>query len=203
VTRTAQIGLVSITGESSVGSGSRRIEAEVGIEALRSLIQQRDAVRRIAAGFKAPAAEVETKISEALEEVKRAQKLLAEANTKAAMALIPDLLASATEVSGSKLIAASVGELTSDSLRELILQVRERMGSDSVVILGASSSDRATVMVAAGSQAVASGKDSGALAKKAAEVLGGGGGGKKDLAQGGGPEISKLEQAIAEAKAML
>ena len=203
VTRTAQIGLVSITGESSVGSGSRRIEAEVGIEALRSLIQQRDAVRRIAAGFKAPAAEVETKISEALEEVKRAQKLLAEANTKAAMALIPDLLASATEVSGSKLIAASVGELTSDSLRELILQVRERMGSDSVVILGASSSDRATVMVAAGTQAVASGKDSGALAKKAAEVLGGGGGGKKDLAQGGGPELLKLEQAIAEAKAML
>jgi len=119
------------------------------------------------------------------------------------MALIPDLLASATEVSGSKLIAASVGELTSDSLRELILQVRERMGSDSVVILGASSSDRATVMVAAGSQAVASGKDSGALAKKAAEVLGGGGGGKKDLAQGGGPELLKLEQAIAEAKAML
>jgi len=195
--------LVSITGESSVGSGSRRIEAEVGIEALRSLIQQRDAVRRIAAGFRAPAAEVETKISEALEEVKRAQKLLAEANTKAAMALIPDLLASATEVSGSKLIAASVGELTSDSLRELILQVRERMGSDSVVILGASSSDRATVMVAAGTQAVATGKDSGALAKKAAEVLGGGGGGKKDLAQGGGPELSKLEQAIAEAKAML
>jgi len=194
---------VSITGESSVGSGSRRIEAEVGIEALRSLIQQREVVRRIAAGFKAPAAEVETRISEALEEVKRAQKLLTEANTKAAMALIPDLLASATEVSGSKLVAASVGELTSDSLRELILQVRERIGSNSVVILGASSSDRATVMVAAGSQAVASGKDSGALAKKAAEVLGGGGGGKKDLAQGGGPELTKLEQAIAEAKALL
>ena len=67
MTRTAQIGLVSITGESSVGSGSRRIEAEVGMDALRSLIQHRETIRRIAAGFKAPAAEVETKISEALE----------------------------------------------------------------------------------------------------------------------------------------
>jgi len=203
VTRTAQIGLVSITGESSVGSGSRRIEAEVGMDALRSLIQHRETIRRIAAGFKAPAAEVETKISEALEEVKRAQKLLADANTKAAMALIPELLASATEISGTKLVAASVGELAPDSLRELILQLRERMGGNAVVILGANASDRATVMVAAGVDAVASGKDSGALAKKAAEVLGGGGGGKKDLAQGGGPELTKLEQAIAEAKALL
>ncbi|NCW95796.1 MAG: alanine--tRNA ligase, partial [Actinobacteria bacterium] len=152
-------------------------------------------IRRIAAGFKAPAAEVETKISEALEEVKRAQKLLADATSKAAMALIPELLASATEISGTKLVAASVGELAPDSLRELILQLRERMGGNAVVILGASASDRATVMVAAGADAVASGKDSG--------VLGGGGGGKKDLAQGGGPELTKLEQAIAEAKALL
>ena len=119
------------------------------------------------------------------------------------MALIPELLASATETSGVKLVAGSVGELAPDSLRELILQLRERMGGNAVVILGASASDRATVMVAAGADAVASGKDSGALAKKAAEVLGGGGGGKKDLAQGGGPELTKLEQAIAEAKALL
>ena len=203
VTRTAQIGLVSITGESSVGSGSRRIEAEVGFEALRSLIEYRELVRRIASGFKAPAAEVEAKISETLEELKQAQRALAEASTKAAMAMIPQLLASSSEVNGKSVVTGNIGEAGTDSLRALVLELRDRLGDKSLVILGATSGDRATVMVGAGKEAVSSGADSGSIAKKAAEVLGGGGGGKKDLAQGGGTDTSKLDQALAEAKALV
>jgi alanyl-tRNA synthetase len=203
VTRTAQIGLVSITGESSVGSGSRRIEAEVGFDALRSLIEYRELVRRIASGFKAPATEVEAKISETLEELKQAQRALAEASNKAAMAMLPDLLASSSDVNGKRVVTGNIGEAGADSLRALVLELRERLGDKSLVILGATSGGRATVMVGAGKEAVASGADSGSLAKKAAEVLGGGGGGKKDLAQGGGTDTSKLDQALAEAKALV
>ena len=203
VTRTAQIGLVSITGEASVGSGSRRIEAEVGFEALRSLIEMRELVRRIASGFKAPATDVEAKISETLEELKQAQRALAEASTKAAMAMLPELLASSSEVNGKSVVTRNIGEAGADSLRALVLELRERLGDKSLVILGATSGDRATVMVGAGKEAVSSGADSGSLAKKAAEVLGGGGGGKKDLAQGGGTDTSRLDQALAEAKALV
>jgi alanyl-tRNA synthetase len=203
VTRTAQIGLVSITGESSVGSGSRRIEAEVGFEALKSLIEQRETIRRIAASFKAPAGEVEAKIAESLEDLKKTQKQLAEANAKAALSLIPSLAESAVSQNGREVVSANVGEQDSEGLRSLVLALRDRLGSDSVIILGAVSGGRATVMVAAGQDAVAAGFDSGAIAKQAAGVLGGGGGGKKDLAQGGGPETSKLDVALAEAKAQV
>ncbi len=203
VTRTAQIGLVSITGESSVGSGSRRIEAEVGFEALKSLIEQRETIRRIAASFKAPVGEVEAKIAESLEDLKKTQKQLAEANAKAALSLIPGLAESAVSQNGREVVSANVGEQDAEGLRSLVLALRDRLGSDSVIILGAVSGGRATVMVAAGQDAVAAGFDSGAIAKQAAGVLGGGGGGKKDLAQGGGPETSKLDVALAEAKAQV
>jgi len=203
VTRTSQIGLVSITGESSVGSGSRRIEAEVGFEALEELIAQRETIRRIAAGFKAPASEVEAKIAETLDELKTLQKKLAEAGAKAALSLVPNLLSAAKDEGGLRIVANSVGELSGDALRMISLQLKEQLGPKSLVILGGTSDGRATVMVAAGAEAVASGVDCGAMAKKAAEILGGGGGGKKDLAQGGGPESTSLPKAISEARGMI
>ena len=203
VTRTSQIGLVSITGESSVGSGSRRIEAEVGFEALKELVAQRETIRRIAAGFKAPASEVEAKIAETLDELKTLQKKLAEAGAKAALSLVPNLLSAAKDEGGLRIVANSVGELSGDALRMISLQLKEQLGPKSLVILGGTSDGRATVMVAAGAEAVASGVDCGAMAKKAAEILGGGGGGKKDLAQGGGPESTSLPKAISEARGMI
>jgi alanyl-tRNA synthetase len=204
VMRSSQIGLVSLTSESSVGSGSRRIEALVGIDAFKALTADRELTRRLATSLKAPAAEVETRISDALEELKSAQKRIAELESQQAMQLLPSLLASATKVSGLNVLAASLDqEINAEQLRALTTAACEQLGGDSVVILGAAISGKPLAMIASGLAAQQQGVRAGDLAKIAAAALGGGGGGKADFAQGGGTDISKLALAVKEAAAAI
>ena len=204
VMRSSQIGLVSVTSESSVGSGSRRIEALVGIDALRALSAERDLTRRLAASLKAPATELESRIADALDELKSAQKHIAELESAQAMQLVPKLAAEATKVAGLNVVATAItSEVNADQLRGLTTAVASDLGSDSVVILGAIISEKPLVMIASGPSAQQQGVRAGELAKIAATVLGGGGGGKADFAQGGGSDSSKLAQAIQEAVAAI
>lgn len=204
VMRSSQIGLVSVTSESSVGSGSRRIEALVGIDALRALTAERELTRRLAASLKAPATELESRIADALDELKSAQKRIAELESAQAMQLVPKLAAEATKVAGLNVVATAItSEVNADQLRGLTTAVASDLGSDSVVILGAIISEKPLVMIASGPSAQQQGVRAGELAKIAAAVLGGGGGGKADFAQGGGSDSSKLAQAIQEAVAAI
>ncbi|NBU23303.1 MAG: alanine--tRNA ligase [Actinobacteria bacterium] len=203
VSRSSQIGLVSISNESSVGSGARRIEALVGIEALRNLTRERDLVKRLAASIKAPASELEAKIADALEELRAANRKIAELEAAQALSKLPELLASAKEVSGLTVVSATLAGMNPDGLRNLAVAARDQLGSKSVVILGSDFESRPTVMVACGQAAIESGSKAGDLAKAAAAELGGGGGGKADLAQGGGTDVSKLNAAIAVAAGLV
>ena len=82
-------------------------------------------------------------------------------------------------------------------MRELVLAVRDRLGSDAAVVaLGASVNGRPVVVVATNDAARAAGAKAGALAKRAASVLGGGGGGRDDVAQGGGTDVAALQSAL-------
>ena len=204
VMRSSQIGLVSVTGESSVGSGSRRIEALVGIDALRSLTAEREITRRLAANLKAPANEIESKITDALDELKLAQKRIAELESQQALQLVPQLTTSASRVSGLDVVATKIDSgVNADQLRSLTTAVAAQLGSASVVILGAEVAGKPIVMIASGSDAQQQGVRAGELAKIASAVLGGGGGGKADFAQGGGSDATKLSQAIHEAVAAI
>jgi len=204
VMRSSQIGLVSVTSESSVGSGSRRIEALVGIDALRSLTAEREITRRLAANLKAPATELEARIASALEELKVAQKRISELESAQAMQLLPSLVAAATKIAGLNVLAVNIDQdVNADQLRALTAAAAEQLGVDSVVILGAVIADKPLVMIASGASAQQQGVRAGELAKTAATVLGGGGGGKADFAQGGGIDSSKLAKAIQEAVAAI
>ena len=204
VMRSSQIGLVSLTGESSVGSGSRRIEALVGIDALRALTADREITRRLAATIKAPTTELEAKITDALDELKTAQKRIAELEAQQAMQLLPSLVAAATKVAGLNVVAVNIDqELNAEQLKALTVATSEQLGSDSVVILGAAIANKPLTMIAAGIAAQQQGIRAGDLAKIAAAALGGGGGGKADFAQGGGTDSSKLAKAIQEAVAAI
>jgi len=100
VSRTAQIGLVSLVSEASVGSGSRRIEALVGMEALSSLQAERDLVKRLALQLKAPASEVESRVSESLAELKASSKIVSDMELAKLQTQIPTLARAATSVNG-------------------------------------------------------------------------------------------------------
>ena len=204
VSRTAQIGLVSVTGESSVGSGVRRIEAEVGIDALRNLLEERALIRRLSAGLKTPVSELEAKVTDSLENLKELEKQLSEFRFKAAREKLAGIYNSAKEISGKKVLSSQLESIDSaDTLRQLVLTAKDSLGSNSVVLLGAVIDSKPIVMIAVGKDALSAGVNAGAMAKKAAEVLGGGGGGKPDLAQGGGTDASKLGQAIQAAQGLI
>ena len=196
VSRSSQIGLVSITSESSVGSGSRRVEALVGIDAFNSLRAERELVRKLALNLKAPASEIEERINSSLEDLKAAQKRIAELEAKQSLTLAPALIASAKDSFGKRVVASKVDDLTPDQLRTLLLSIRETLGQDAVVILGTVSDSKPVVMAAVGNNAQSSVR-AGDLVKIAATELGGGGGGKADIAQGGGIHPEKLANAIA------
>jgi alanyl-tRNA synthetase len=200
VSRSSQIGLVSLTGESSVGSGVRRIEAEVGIAALRSLISERNILRRLSSELKAPHSELETRFAESLEQLKLAQKALEELKLKSALAELTALVGSAQKIGGHSVIASILNGVDStEVLRQVALSARDRLGEQGVVILGAIVEEKPVVMVGVGKQAHSI-VNAGALAKAAAAVLGGGGGGKADFAQAGGSDSSKLPEALKVAK---
>ena len=203
VSRSSQIGLVSVIGEASVGSGSRRIEAMVGFEALKTLIAERDLIRRLSSELKAPVSELETRISDSLEELKLAQRKIADLEAAQALSKLPEMLNAAIEISGKQVLGISLDGVSGEQLRALAVKARESLGTNSVVVLASVSEGRATVMVACGQAAIESGIRAGDLAKAASVVLGGGGGGKPDLAQGGGTEISKLGQAVSAAVGLI
>jgi alanyl-tRNA synthetase len=196
VARSSQIGLVSITAESSVGSGSRRIEAEVGLDALRSLGADRNLVRRLTANLKTPVDQLEARVNEALAELKQLSRKLAELEGEKAQALVPDLISNAETRGGLKLLIANLGDATPEVLRNIALDVKNRVGEGAVVALGGHADGKAMVVIACGAEAIAAGARAGDLAKLAAQELGGGGGGKPDLAQAGGSDVRLIDRAL-------
>jgi alanyl-tRNA synthetase len=203
VSRTSQIGLVTISAESSVGSGVRRIEAEVGIDALRSLIQERNILRKLGAELKAPVSEIESRFTEALENLKTTQKQLDELRLKKALADLRQLIGSSTKIGEITFFGQALSDIDSaELLRQLALNARDQLGAMSVVSLAAVIDSKPVVMVAVGVQAQSK-CNAGNLAKAAASALGGGGGGKADFAQAGGVDSAKLPQAIASVKDLI
>jgi alanyl-tRNA synthetase len=200
VSRTSQIGLVTVTGESSVGSGVRRIEAEVGIDALRSLLDERAVLRRLTAEMKVPLQEVEAKFTDSLEQLRKAQKQLDELRLKKALQEVNALLVEAESRGSLSVLSKALGDLDStETLRQLTLSARNSLGPSSVVLFAATIDGKPFVMIAVGNDAQAS-VNAGQLAKTAASILGGGGGGKSDFAQAGGSDVSKISSAMKAAK---
>jgi alanyl-tRNA synthetase len=198
VSRSAQIGLVSITNESSVGSGSRRLEALVGLEALHSLTQERVLLHKIAEQLKSTPASASEKLEALLLEVKDMQRQLAAVHSQKLAGLVPELLKSVTSAGKYKVLAREIENVTSsDALRDLTVKLRDELSSEpGVVALAAVVDGKPVVIVAANKDAQDLGAKAGDLVRLASQILGGGGGGKADMAQGGGSDASKIADAL-------
>ena len=198
VSRSAQIGLVSITNESSVGSGSRRLEALVGMEALRSLTQERVLLHKIAEQLKSTPLSASEKLEALLLEVKDMQRQLAVVQSQKLAGLVPELLKSVATSGNHKVLVREIENVSnSDALRDLTLKLRDELsGSSAVVALAAVIEGKPVVIVAANQDAQDKGAKAGDLVRLASQILGGGGGGKADMAQGGGSDASKIAEAL-------
>lgn len=202
VATSAEVGLISLVGESSVGASNRRVEALVGLDAFRSLAAERAIVSQLTSTLKAPRDQLPARIAELQASLKAAEKKIAAFESRALADRLPQLAAGAAPVGAYRVVAESLGTAASaDDVRSLALQVRERLGSDAAVVaLGADLGGRPVVVVVTNEAARAAGAKAGSLAKAAATTLGGGGGGRDDVAQGGGTDASALPAALASVK---
>lgn len=198
VSTSAEIGLVSVVGESSVGASNRRIEALVGQDAFRELAAERAIVSQLTSALKTPREQLPERIAEIAANLKSAEKRIAQFEAKQREGQVPSIAEAAERVGAYRVAAVSLGDVASaDDVRTLALSVRERLGSDAAVVaLGGIAAGRPVVVVVTNDSARAAGAKAGALAKRAAGVLGGGGGGRDDVAQGGGTDASALGAAL-------
>lgn len=198
VNTSAEIGLVSVVGESSVGASNRRIEALVGQNAFRELAAERAIVSQLTGSLKTPRDQLPERIAELAANLKAAEKRIAQFEAKEREGQVPAIAAAAERVGAFRVAATSLGEVGSaDDVRVLALSVRERLGVDAAVVaLAGVAAGRPVVVIATNDAARAAGAKAGALAKRAAGILGGGGGGRDDVAQGGGTDAAALPAAL-------
>jgi alanyl-tRNA synthetase len=198
VASSSQVGLVNLVGESSVGSANRRVEALVGIEGFRDLAVERTIVSQLSSALKAPREDLAGRVQTLMDDLKSAQKRIAEFESANLQQRVPAIVRTATAVGSTSLVAESIDGLqSSDDLRSLATGVRAQLGDGAAVVaLGAVVNDKPVVIVATNDAARAAGVQAGPLAKEAAGILGGGGGGKPDLAQGGGVNAAALPDAL-------
>ncbi|MBT2503282.1 alanine--tRNA ligase [Curtobacterium sp. ISL-83] len=205
VASSAQVGLVNLVGESSVGSTNRRVEALVGIEGFRDLAVERTIVSQLSSALKAPRHDLPSRVQSLMEDLRTAQKRIAEYESASLQQRVPTIARAATTIGATTVVAETVDGLGSaDDLRALATGVRGALGDGaSVVVLGSVIGGKPVVIVVTNDAARAAGVQAGPLAKEAAGVLGGGGGGKPDLAQGGGTDAAALPAALRAVTARL
>jgi alanyl-tRNA synthetase len=195
VTRTGDIGFFKFIMETGVAAGVRRVEAVTGAGAV-AVAQSLDArSNEVAAMLKSPAALIPEKIAALQEHARSLEKELERLKSKLAAAAGGDLLSKAKEVNGVKMLAAEVDGADAKALREMVEQIKNKMGSG-LVLLGSKSAD-GKVSLCAGVTADLVGKfKAGDIVGKAAAIVGGKGGGKPELAMAGGVDGAKLAEAL-------
>jgi alanyl-tRNA synthetase len=199
VQHSSQIGALTVTGESSVGSGVRRVEAFVGMEALRYLAKERAIVAELTGLVGARPDELAERVSAMVTRLKDAERELERARREQVQAAAGNLTEQARDVNGVTYLGHDAGEAGADDVRTMVLDLRNRLGAErpSVVAITGAAKGRPVVVVATNEPARARGIRAGELVRVAATALGGGGGGKDDIAQGGGQDASKVGDALA------
>jgi alanyl-tRNA synthetase len=198
VSNSGQLGVVKLLGESSIGAGVRRVEALVGADAYKFLAREHILLNSLTDIIKgARVEELPERINSLLERVKDVEKELASVRSQQALANLDGLIKSAEKIGETTFIPGVLPDgLSNDDLRSIALNVRARI-TNSVIALVSVNENRPVLVVAVDDSARTRGIKAGALVKVASTVLGGGGGGKDDFAQGGGSDISKIQEALS------
>jgi alanyl-tRNA synthetase len=194
VSRTGDIGLFKIVSESSVAAGTRRIEAITGAGVLKHFREASETLAVLAQTLRAKPDELLQAVEKLTESEKRLRKQLESQQRKQAAAQAGDLVENAVEVKGVRVIAARVEAADRAAMRQMVDNLRPRLGSG-VIVLG-SVADEKVSLVAAVSKDLTDRLDAGQIAKAAAAIVEGTGGGRKDLAEAGGKDPAKLEEAL-------
>jgi alanyl-tRNA synthetase len=204
VRNSAQIGPVTILGESSVGSGVRRVEAYVGLDSFRHLAKERALMAGLASSLKVPSDEVPARVATLVEKLRAAEKELDRIRLATAKAAGANAAAGAEQVGKVRLVAQRMSAgMTAGDLRSLVGDIRGKMGSEPGVVVLISEGDEGTVpfVVATNPAAQDAGLSANELIKQISSAVDGRGGGKADLAQGSGKNAAGIDAALGAVRA--
>ncbi|HAM45634.1 MAG TPA: alanine--tRNA ligase [Propionibacteriaceae bacterium] len=204
VPNTAQIGLLSLMAESSVGSGLRRVEAFVAADAFDALAKERALVAGLSDTLKVQPDQLTDRVARLIADLKAAEKQVADLRAQQLLGQVPSLIAQAEVLGTTRFVGKQLAGSSGEDLRTLAIQVRDGFGSSpGVVALIGGEATKPVLIVAVSAAARAAGVKAGALVGVGAPALGGRGGGRDDLAQGGGSDAHAAPAALTAIRAAL
>ena len=204
VHNSAQIGPVTILGESSVGSGVRRVEAYVGLDSFRHLAKERALMAGLASSLKVPSDEVPARVANLVDRLKAAEKELDRMRLANARAAAVNAAAGAEQIGKVRLVAQRMaGGISAADLRSLVGDIRGKLGSEPAVValIAEGENDSVPFVVAVNPAAQDLGLRANELVKGLGAAVNGRGGGKADLAQGSGKGAAGIDAALAALRA--
>ncbi|MER6988272.1 alanine--tRNA ligase [Saccharopolyspora hirsuta] len=198
VPRIGRLGVVKLVSDSSVGSGVHRVEALVGMDAMRHISKEHLLVSQLAEQFKVPAEELPERINGVVSRLKAAEKEIQQLRVAQVLQSAGELAGKGTDVHGVTVVAEQVPDgVDGGALRALAGEVRGRLGSrPSVVALFSAEEEKVSFVVGVSDAARDQGLAAGKLVPSFAPEVGGRGGGKPDMAQGGGSNPAGITAAI-------
>jgi alanyl-tRNA synthetase len=194
-----KLGVIKLLGESSIGSGVRRVEALVGSDAYQFLAREHVLVAQLSEALKARPEELPGRVNDILEKLRAAEKELEKVRVAGLLARAGELAAGAEQVGGVALVATSASGAGGGDVRTLALDVRGRLpaGQPGVVVVIGEADGKVAVVAALNDEARARGLSANELVRAVGPLVGGKGGGKDDVAQGGGTDASRIDEALA------
>ncbi|MDO5031770.1 alanine--tRNA ligase [Corynebacterium sp.] len=206
VSNTAEIGPVSVLGESSVGSGARRIEAYSGMDAFRYYSKEAALVEGVSRELKVQSEDLPERIAQLTEKLKAAEKQIADLHKAQLMSQAGEMLSRAEDVNGIQFIAVRLANgINGGDLRTLASDLKARVGDAPAVIVLASENEGSKLPFIVGATKAANerGIKAGEMVKLIAGYVEGKGGGKPDMAQGSGSQPEGLQSAFAAVREAL
>ena len=194
---TAKVGPFRIESEGSVASGIRRIEAITGKLCLAEMELARQRVYNACSILKTKPAELATKLESQIEEIKNLKKSIESFKARETAGEVDRFLFGARNVGGFHVITANVPDADGAKLRQMGDTLRDK-SADVVAVLSSVNEDKITFLAVCGKDAVAKGMKAGELVKLVCGICGGSGGGKPDSAMGGGKDVNKVDDALAQ-----
>jgi alanyl-tRNA synthetase len=199
---TGQIGFLYIVSESSIGSGLRRIEALTGRAAEEHLEQLSNERRNMARLLDSSGDDVLEKLKSTMQELEQERKLRQLTERELALKIAESLLDTVEQIKGVNVIVARVTSLPMQALREMSDFLRDKLKS-AVIVLGTVYDDRPSFLAVVTSDLVVKGFNAGNIIKKVAQVTGGSGGGRPNMAQAGGRDKSRIDEALKLVRSLI
>ena len=199
VGRSGELGVIKLMSESSIGSGVRRVEALVGVDAYKFLVKEHMILNSLTQIIKgARSEEIPERVNDLIDKMKVLEKELSGVRVATAMNMTASLISDAVHIGSAKIVSAAMAPgLSAEELRTVALKIKNEIGNG-VVVLTSLTGEKIVLIVAVSNDLIKLGVKAGDLVKAGSTTLGGGGGGKDDFAQGGGVNIAKLSSALSE-----